>query len=84
MTIVDVRTTGEYEAGSIAGSINIPLNEIPARMAEFRDMKQPLLLCCASGARSANATAYLRQNGVACENGGGWMVLQYSLQNQNL
>ncbi|MFZ1528942.1 MAG: rhodanese-like domain-containing protein [Ferruginibacter sp.] len=84
VTIVDVRTPGEFAAGNIQGSINIPLNEIPSRMSEFKKMAQPLILCCASGARSANATAYLNQNGIRCENGGGWLVLQYSLQNQNL
>ena len=31
-TIVDVRSYGEFLGGNVAGSINIPLNEIPERI----------------------------------------------------
>ena len=54
-TIVDVRTYEEFCGGSVAGSINIPLNEIPARMEELKALKAPLILCCASGMRSGQA-----------------------------
>lgn len=70
--IVDVRTPGEFMGGHVAGSINIPLNEVPHRMDEFRKMKN-IVLCCASGGRSGQATAFLRQNGISCENGGSWL-----------
>ena len=59
--------------GNVAGSINIPLNEIPQRIDEFKAMEQPLILCCASGMRSDQATTYLKAHGVQCVNGGGWM-----------
>lgn len=79
-TIVDVRSTMEFMGGHVAGSINIPLQEVPGRVEEFANMKQPLLLCCASGNRSGQAVAYLRAQGVECENGGGWMEVNYRLQ----
>jgi phage shock protein E len=71
-TVVDVRTPGEFMGGHVAGSINIPLQEIPDRLEEIKNMKN-IILCCASGNRSGQATAYLRQHGIECENGGSWM-----------
>ncbi len=74
-TIVDVRTPGEYAGGHVPGSINIPLHQVPDRLAEFRTMPQPIVLCCASGGRSSQATHWLRAQGVDCENGGSWMSI---------
>lgn len=71
-TIVDVRSPGEFMGGHVQGSINIPLQEIPSRLSEFKKM-QNIILCCASGNRSGQATAYLKQNGIKCENGGSWL-----------
>ena len=70
-TIVDVRTPAEFMDGHAEDSINIPLREIPARLDELRPMEN-IILCCASGSRSAQATAYLKQHGIPCENGGPW------------
>lgn len=79
-TIVDVRSPMEFQGGHVAGSVNIPLQEVPDKIEEFRSMPQPLLLCCASGGRSGQATAFLQHNGIQCENGGGWMDVNYRLQ----
>jgi rhodanese-related sulfurtransferase len=73
-TIVDVRTPGEFMGGHVEGSINIPLNELPYRLEELKE-KEGLVLCCASGARSAQATMFLREKGIACENAGSWLNL---------
>ncbi|MCT4624129.1 MAG: rhodanese-like domain-containing protein [Schleiferiaceae bacterium] len=76
-TIVDVRTEGEFAGGHVAGSINIPLNEVPHRIDEFKNMSKPLVLCCLSGGRSGQATQYLAQQGVdQVYNGGGWSEVQ--------
>ena len=75
-TIIDVRTPEEYIGGHVAGSINIPLNEIPERVNEIKKMALPVILCCASGNRSGQATAYLRKLGISCENGGSWLDLK--------
>lgn len=72
-SIVDVRSPGEFMGGHVLGSVNIPLQEIPARIEEIKAMPQPIILCCASGMRSEQATQYLRQQGVECSNGGGWL-----------
>jgi rhodanese-related sulfurtransferase len=79
-TIVDVRSQMEFQGGHVAGSVNIPLQEVPNRVQEFAEMPQPLILCCASGGRSGQAAAYLKQQGIECENGGGWMEVNYRLQ----
>lgn len=71
-TIIDVRTPEEFMSGHTAGSINIPLNEIQIRIAEIKQLSQPIVLCCASGNRSGQATAFLRSVGIDCENGGCW------------
>lgn len=73
--IVDVRTRGEFESGNVRGSINIPLNEIPERISEIKNLGTPLVFCCASGMRSQQATSFLKSNGINCENGGSWLDL---------
>ncbi len=72
-TIIDVRTQGEFMGGHVAGSVNIPLQEIQSRVGEIKEMNQPIILCCASGGRSAQATHFLQSCGIDCENGGSWM-----------
>ncbi|MDX2362653.1 MAG: rhodanese-like domain-containing protein [Crocinitomicaceae bacterium] len=71
-TIVDVRTREEFNGGNVAGSINIPLQEVTEREAEVMELKQPVLFCCLSGGRSGQATQYFKTKGLNCENGGGW------------
>lgn len=82
-TIVDVRTYGEFSGGNVAGSINIPLNEIPARIEELKAMEAPLILCCASGMRSGQAQNYLSQNNIECYNGGSWLDVNYYKSKNN-
>lgn len=70
--VVDVRSPVEFSGGHVAGSVNIPLQEIRQRLDEIKSMEH-VVLCCASGGRSAQATQFLQQHGVNCENGGSWM-----------
>lgn len=46
-TIVDVRSYGEFMGGNVAGSINIPLNEILERIAELKKTQSSVntMLC---------------------------------------
>jgi rhodanese-related sulfurtransferase len=76
-TIVDVRTPAEYMGGHASGSVNIPLNEVPNRIEELKNMEQPLVLCCASGNRSGQATYFLSAQGIECVNAGSWMDVNY-------
>lgn len=82
--IIDVRSPMEFMGGNVAGSINIPLQEIPQRIDEIKEMRSAIVLCCASGARSGNAMQYLKSFGIECENGGGWMEVNYQIQSSEI
>ncbi len=82
-TIVDVRTAPEFMGGHVAGSVNIPLQEINTRLEDLKELSWPLILCCASGNRSGIATQILTQQGIECVNGGPWLDVNY-LQSQNV
>jgi phage shock protein E len=72
--IVDVRTPAEFRGGHVEGSINIPIQEFAVRIEEINALSRPLILCCASGARSGQVTGYLNSKGdTEVYNGGGWM-----------
>ncbi len=76
-TIVDVRSYDEFLGGNVVDSLNIPLNEIPERIEELKQLKSPLILCCASGMRSSQAQDFLSQQGIECYNGGSWLTVNY-------
>lgn len=76
MTIIDVRSPEEYKSGHVEDSINIPLQEIKDHVSEIKSFSQPLILCCASGNRSGQATAFLKNQGIDCSNGGSWVDVQ--------
>lgn len=61
-TVLDVRTCGERETGSIEGSLHIPLAELPARLDEI-PTDHPLVIHCAGGHRSSIAASLLRHQG---------------------
>lgn len=63
-TIVDVRSHAEFNAGSIPGAINIPLDEVADRWHEFQEMHKPVVLFCRSGTRSGIAVSLLQQYGI--------------------
>jgi rhodanese-related sulfurtransferase len=80
-TVVDVRTPAEFMGGHVAGSINIPLQEVTARLEEIKALPQPIILCCASGNRSGQAHSYLKAQGVDCSNGGSWLEVNMEFAN---
>ena len=81
-TIIDVRTPGEFMDGNINGSINIPLQELPKRLKTISAYPQPLIVCCASGIRSAQAKVILNQNKISCENGGSWLQVKIQIHSK--
>ncbi len=60
--LVDVRTPGEFAAGHVKGSVNIPLNTLPSQLSEFKNKKN-IIVFCLSGGRSGQAKSILEQNG---------------------
>lgn len=77
--IIDVRSEGEFAAGHIASSRNIPLPDLASRIAEIKKLNTPVITCCRSGMRSGNAASILLKNGIQAINGGGWENLQKKL-----
>ena len=74
-TIIDVRTKAEYQGGHIRGSVNIPLNNLSNHYSKLNKAK-PIITCCDSGVRSAQAKSILKSNGFSeVHNGGGWSRL---------
>ena len=63
-TLVDVRSPAEYAAGHAPDTLNIPLPELGSRLGEI-PKTAPVVVCCASGARSGMAGMVLRKNGYA-------------------
>jgi phage shock protein E len=73
--IVDVRTPQEYRSGNIRGSVNIPLDQLKGNLKKIKKDK-PVIVCCASGMRSASAKGLLKSNGyTAVYNAGPWHKL---------
>jgi rhodanese-related sulfurtransferase len=61
--VLDVRTPGERQRGSIEGSLHIPLNHLRARAGEVpRD--RPVVIHCATGYRSSIGASILEAQGV--------------------
>ncbi len=60
--IIDVRSPNEVAMGAIPGAVNIPLHLLPLRVADIPDDKETILYC-RSGARSAQACAFLMAQG---------------------
>jgi sulfur-carrier protein adenylyltransferase/sulfurtransferase len=60
--LIDVREPREYDICRIPGARLIPLAQLPRHLAEL-DRTSEIVLQCKSGARSARATALLRENG---------------------
>lgn len=59
---VDVRTNNEYITGHLPNSLNVPLDQLQ-QVASTWNKNQPIIVYCATGARSAEAASYLAAQG---------------------
>lgn len=80
-TIIDVRTPQEFMGGHVAGSKNIPLQQLGGQLSSLPKNK-PVVFCCASGARSGAATDMARQAGHEAFNGGPWTAVNRIVNNR--
>jgi rhodanese-related sulfurtransferase len=71
--LIDVRAAHEHEAGHIAGSRLIELQDLPVEAATI-DRDSPVIFYCRSGGRSAMATEALLQAGYDAHNMTGGML----------
>lgn len=72
VSVLDVREDAEWAAGHIDGAVHIPLGELPARVGDLPDGQT--LVVCKVGGRSAQAVAYLAQQGYEVVNLAGGMA----------
>ncbi|UNO43417.1 rhodanese-like domain-containing protein [Streptomyces sp. MST-110588] len=86
LTVIDVRTPGEYASGHLPGAHNIPLDHLSTALPALKTAagRGDLLLVCASGARSAQARGRLAEHGIAAADltGGttAWQQLGHHVQ----
>ncbi len=56
--VLDVREPAEVAEGTLPGAVNVPLGQLPSRVAEL-DPKRRVAVLCRSGGRSAHAAELL-------------------------
>ena len=61
--VVDVRTPDEFEEEHYPDAVNISVEEVQTRLAEFGDKNAAVIVYCATGARSAYAARILKMAG---------------------
>lgn len=59
---IDVREPHEVEEGTLPGTVNIPLGDLPDRIGELDSTRRTVVLC-RSGGRSTQACRFLVLNG---------------------
>lgn len=74
--VVDVRTPGEFAGGHYPKAQNVPLNLLGNKIDSLKKGNKTIIVCCASGGRSAQAKAMLERSGVKnVLDAGGWTNL---------
>lgn len=61
--LIDVREPWEFATTHIAGSIAMPMGDVPARAHQELDPEERLVVLCHHGMRSMNVTVWLRNQG---------------------
>ena len=70
--LLDVREDDEWAAGHAPDAQHVPMNEVPARLAELPDA-DPLYVICRSGGRSGRVAGFLARQGRSVVNVEGGM-----------
>lgn len=84
VTLLDVRTAGEYQRGHVEGFRNIPVDDLRERLGEL-DKTKPVYVMCQSALRSYLACRILSQNGFDCFNfSGGYRFYESVAQEKML
>ncbi|WP_020597666.1 rhodanese-like domain-containing protein [Spirosoma panaciterrae] len=74
--IVDVRSASEFAGGHAKGAVNIPLDQLETKLNKVKSYQKPIVVCCASGMRSARAKAFLSSQGLTnVHDAGSWRNL---------
>ena len=60
---IDVREPWEFATASIAGSVLMPMGDVPARAHQELDPDERLVILCHHGQRSLHVAVWLRNQG---------------------
>lgn len=60
--LLDVREAPERARASLPGTLDVPMRDVPARMAEL-PKGEPIVVLCHYGERSAHVASFLAANG---------------------
>jgi phage shock protein E len=64
LAVLDVRTPAEYAEGHLPGAINVPHDEVAARLGELESLRdRDIVVYCRSGRRAGLALEVLEQAG---------------------
>lgn len=75
--LLDCREDAEWAAGHIEGAVHIPMNEIPARLADGSaelTRRRQIVVVCKVGSRSAHVADWLNRIGYDAVNLDGGML----------
>jgi rhodanese-related sulfurtransferase len=61
--LIDVREPWEFATAHIAGSVAMPMGDVPSRAHAELDPEERLIVLCHHGIRSMNVTVWLREQG---------------------
>ena len=61
--VLDVRSPGEFSSGAFPKAKNIPVDQLESRLSELGAKEKPVVVYCASGARSSRAARILAKAG---------------------
>ena len=81
VNLLDIRTSIEYQNGSIDGFINIPVDELRQNLFKL-DKKKPVYVVCQIGLRGHVACRILSQYGYECYNLSGGYRLYHSIHSK--
>ncbi len=80
--LVDVRTPAEFAEGTVAGAINIPVDQIESSLTSLPNDRE-IVVFCRSGNRSSRAKSILNKHGYNnITNGGSWQQVNAVIQQQ--
>ncbi len=65
--VLDVREPWEQDIARLPGTVDIPMNDVPARLAEL-PKDRDIVVMCRSGGRSSKVAGYLEQQGYRAAN----------------
>ncbi|MGQ0480452.1 MAG: rhodanese-like domain-containing protein [Pseudonocardia sp.] len=63
LRLLDVRTPGEFQAGHIAGAVNVPLDQLDPYLDDIASSGGRLVLVCQAGGRATQAAGRLARAG---------------------